>query len=132
MNRGRKPLPARLHALHGNPGKRALRRVSKEISPPLGLPPADWSADKQAIWNEIADMIPFNVAVEADRIVVEMLVRLVAQIRAEPDKLNPARAAQVRCYCSELALTPAARARFEIGADTKPKSKFDGLLRGEV
>jgi hypothetical protein len=60
-----------------------------------------------------------GAAAYAHRILVEMLVGLIAQVRGDRERLNAATAAQIRAYCSELAMTPAARVRLEAG---RPRS----------
>jgi len=44
-----------------------------------------------------------GAAAHAHRILVEMLVGLIAQVRGDRERLNAATAAQIRAYCSELA-----------------------------
>src|SRR4051794_6285031 len=129
MPRGRRPIPEKLHQLNGNPGKRPRRDVIEIVFGPLGEAPEHWQPEAKAIWAEITTEMPFEVATAADRIATEMLVRLVAQVRSDPEKLTPARAAQIRSYCNEFGMTPSARARLAIGSP-KPatKSKFEGLI----
>jgi hypothetical protein len=115
MQRGRKPTPTHLKVIMGNPGKRPFASGEPVVVEPLGNPPADWKPIAKALWHEIANQIPPDVATKADRISVEMLVRLVAKVREKPVELTPALAAQIRASCAEFGMTPSARTRLVTG-----------------
>lgn len=129
MQRGTKPKPTRLKALEGNPGRRPLPQNEPVVEEPLGSAPDNWPGVAKELWTEVAGEVPFGVASKADRIAFEILVRLIAKVRAAPDKLTPAMAAQIRSACAEFGMTPSSRSRLSIGLP-KPRSKFDGLLGG--
>jgi hypothetical protein len=115
MQRGRKPTPTHLKVIMGNPGKRPFGCGEPLVAEPLGNPPSDWKPIAKALWHEIAGQIPPEVAKKADRIAVEMLVRLVAKMREKPGELTPALAAQIRASCAEFGMTPSARTRLVPG-----------------
>lgn len=54
MTRGRKPKPAHLKLVEGNPGKRALKQEVQPDSGDLPEPPAFLSADAQAEWRRVS------------------------------------------------------------------------------
>jgi hypothetical protein len=109
--RGRKPTPTHLKVITGNPGRRPFGSGELAGAEPLGNPPADWLPKAKMLWHEVSGQIPPQVATKSDRISFEMLVRLVAKVREQPDELTPALAAQVRAACSEFGMTPSARSR---------------------
>jgi P27 family predicted phage terminase small subunit len=71
--RGRKPKPALLHVLHGNPNDRGAAKLADTLraeptAPPVGLDvPSDLSASQRSIWNEILDCAPAGVLGQIDR-----------------------------------------------------------------
>ncbi|MBX9759443.1 MAG: hypothetical protein K2Y29_11780 [Beijerinckiaceae bacterium] len=66
------------------------------------------------------------MAKQADRILVEVLARLIHMVRTDPTTLTAAVASQIRTCCAELGMSPSARSKLSITPPTK--SKFDGLL----
>lgn len=109
--RGRKPKPTALRLLNGNPGKRRLRREPSSV--PLAGPPDTLPEDLAEIWAEIAQAAPPSVLRRADALMVELLCRLLAQVRFHGDE-RAGTAAQVRACMSELGMTPSARARLAV------------------
>jgi hypothetical protein len=112
--------------IEGNPGHRPINLGGPHDQRPLGPPPKHWPLETKAVWDEVAAALMPGIAAKADRIVFEAFVRLVIKVRTVSD-LTPALAAQLRCYASEFAMTPAARARLSLGGTPAP-SKFDGLI----
>ena len=122
MKRGRKPTPSALKLLKGNPGRRPLPENEPKVAEPLGNAPADWPVKGKVLWHEIANTIPLGIATKADRIVFEILVRLVGEVRADFSAMTPALASQIRACASCFGLTPADRARLSV----PPPRKEDG------
>ena len=120
MKRGRKPTPTALKVLNGNPGHRPLPKNEPQVAEPLGDAPADWNPKGKILWHEIANIIPAGVATRADRIVFEVLVRLVAEVRADSSAMSPALASQIRACAGCFGLTPADRARLSVPPPRKP------------
>ena len=75
----------------------------------LGAPPAHLNAELAALWSEIAAGIPEGVAGRSDAHAFELLVRLVARIRA--GTFSSAEAAQSRMLLDNFGLSPLGRAR---------------------
>lgn len=114
---GRKPKPTFLKKITGNPGRRPLPENEPVVSEPLGCAPASWKADAKKVWAEIEKLIPFGVATKADRLLVEILARLILRVRTNPERLNPATASQIRACLCALGMTPADRAKFVVPPD---------------
>ncbi len=112
---GPKPKPTHLKVITGNPGKRPLNRFEPEIIEPLGSPPAGWQAGAKALWHEMVGCAPDGVLTKADRHQIEITVRLLAQIRAEPE-VTAALVSQFRACLSEMGMTPSARTRLSVAS----------------
>ena len=119
MKRGKKPTPTALKALKGNPGRRPLPENEPFASGDLGPPPDHWQAPGKALWYELRKMIPVGVATANDRGAFELLVALFVQLRASPEELSPAMAAQIRCALGVFGLTPADRSRLSVPPSTR-------------
>lgn len=124
MPRPRKP--TNLHRASGTlrKGRHAGRLHEPVVAEPLGGPPtkAGFHNEENALWQEIAEMIPPGVATRSDRLLVEILVRLIAKARKSPQDLTPAMASQIRAGLASLGMTPADRSRVETAL---PESRND-------
>jgi len=112
---GPKPKPTHLKVITGNPGKRRLNQHEPEIIEPLGSPPAGWQAGAKALWHEMVGCAPDGVLTKADRHLIEISVRLLAQIRADAE-VSAAHMSQFRACLSEMGMTPSARARLSVAS----------------
>src|SRR5215211_6255331 len=126
MKRGPRPTPRIIRVLTGNPGKRQLPD-ELPVQGELGGPPPSLSANERAVWHEVVSELIPGVARRADRVALEMLVRLVFTVRQDPTRLTPAMAAQIRAACGEFGMTPSARTRLS-SPPMQVDSKFAGLL----
>ena len=122
MKRGRKPTPSALKLLKGNPGRRPLPENEPQVAEPLGDPPADWPVKGKLLWHEIANLIPAGVATRADRVVFELLIRLLGMVRADVGAMTPALASQIRACAACFGMTPSDRSRLSV----PPSRKEDG------
>lgn len=126
MPRPRKP--TKLHLVQGT--LRATRHADRanepEIIEPLGGPPEGWPIDAKLLWAELADLIPPGVAGKNDRLVFELLCRLVGCMRVGTEGLTPALATQVRMACAVFGMTPADRSRVAASRppERNPFAKF--------
>jgi hypothetical protein len=111
MPRPRKPTALHLVENTLRPARHAERSHEPVVDGPLGGPPSDWKPAGKALWWEIANAIPAQVATRADRLIVELTCRLVVKMREDPEKFNSAMAGQLRCCLASLGMTPADRSR---------------------
>ncbi len=122
--RGRKRKPTALHVVGGTYRKdrHGDRLDNQAEAEPLGPCPSYFADNEiaRAVWAEVVDLLPAGTATRSDRIMVELAVRLVLQMRTQGG-FNAAIAAQLRCTLSELALSSASRARIMT-------SKVDSLV----
>ena len=111
MARPRKP--TKMHIVAGT--LRTTRHRDRENEPeviePLGGPPEGWPIAAKLMWAEIAGYVPADVARRADRVMLEVLIRLVAKMREGPEAMTPALAAQIRSTCAAFGMSPADRSR---------------------
>ena len=124
MIAGQRPKPASLRIIQGNPGKRPIN-ADEPQSAPLAGPPEAWPSEHKAIWFELLQAAPAHVLKQADRFLVELTVRLLAQIRANPE-VSPGLATQLRQCLAEMGLSPSARSRLAAPAPG-PHNPFEGL-----
>lgn len=158
MTRGRKPKPAHLKLVEGNPGKRALK---KEPQPARVLPdaPPFLTPDARGEWDRVStelyhlglltnvDVQPlaaycqaYGRWVAAEKAIAKMAERdtLTAGLMIKTTNGNAIQnplvgtsnkaASDMVRYASEFGLTPAARARLAIDPSQPQTSKFDGLF----
>jgi phage terminase, small subunit, putative, P27 family len=158
-NSGRRPQPAALRVLRGNPGK---RRIPVEAQPPavtsaFDVPPPELEGDKaaEAEWRRVAPMLrACKLVTEAERTVLLALcqewsryleahgkVRTLGMLVKTGDgipRINPylkiCDRALVLCHrlWVELGLTPGGRAKIAAlpGDTAREINKWDGLLAG--
>ena len=124
MIAGQRPKPANLRIIQGNPGKRPIN-ANEPQSAPLAGPPGSWPGEHKAIWAELLEAAPPHVLKQADRFLLELTVRLLAQIRASAE-VSPGIATQLRQCLAEMGLSPSARSRLSAPAP-EPHNPFEGL-----
>ncbi len=124
--RGTKPKPSHLKLLTGNPGKRPINDLEPEVIEPLGTAPAGWEPGAKALWHEMVGCAPEAVLTKADRHLMEIAVRLLAQIRSDAE-VKAATVAQFRACLGEMGMTPSARSRLFIGGQGGVANPFAAL-----
>jgi hypothetical protein len=108
---GRKPTATHLKVVTGNPGKRPLNKAEPAGAGDLGTPPKDWTADQKLLWWEVANSAPAGVLTGSDRLLVELAVRNLANIRAAGGEITAAQSAEMRRCLGEMGMTPSERSR---------------------
>jgi hypothetical protein len=124
--RGRKPTATHLKVVAGNPGKRPLNEFEPEAAGDLGGPPADWTPDQKLLWWEVANSAPRGVLTGSDRLLVELAVRNLANVRSAGTELTAAQSAEMRRCLGEMGMTPSERARLSAPAG-KSENPFADL-----
>ena len=111
MPRPRKPTS--LHVVQGTlrSSRHRDRQDEPEVIEPLGGPPEGWRIEAKLLWAELSNYVPAGVARKADRVMFEVLLRLVAKMREGPEAMTPALAAQIRTACACFGMSPADRSR---------------------
>lgn len=121
MVRGQRPKPAHLKLVTGNPGGRAIKAEPKSAD--LGPPPSWFTPAQAEVWHELITAAPDGVIKESDRVILELTVRLVIDVRTYPT-VQAAVATQLRQCLGELGMSPSARARLSVGGEKK-SNPFD-------
>ncbi len=120
MARQRKPTA--LHELEGTLNTTRHRDRGREpmAGGKLGAPPSSWKAPGRALWYELRAQIPEGVATSSDKAAFELLVLLLGHVRANPEELSPAMAAQLRSALAMFGLSPASRAALSVPSPRTP------------
>ena len=110
-------------AFQKNPKR--TRPVGPKSDKGLGEPPDYFPQAAATVWAEVQSIVPPNVLTSADRLIVELLCRLVAKFRS--DWLTAAEMSQMTWCCSHLGMTPVDRSKIQV---EKPQaaSPFDEFL----
>lgn len=120
--------PRELAALKGA-DKRNPQRYKKqtpEAEFPLGDVPARLGAEEKAAWFELETFALKGVLTGADRLVLELTARLVAQMRSESREFPAAKMGHLIGCLARLGLTPADRQKLgtEKPSEGNPFNEF--------
>lgn len=105
---GRPPLPSNVHALHGNPGKRARNAHEPE---PLHLqdltPPEHLTEEQAKIWNELAPKLRrAHLLTELDTYLLEMTCEAMATYRLSVARTAGGKELQKNAETGSVSLSP--------------------------
>lgn len=92
----------------------------------LGEPPAYCTVDVQLIWAEVQSIVPAGLLTSADRLVVELLCRIVAKLRE--GWITAAEMGQMTWCLSHLGMTPVDRSKVAV-PQQKEASPFDEFMQ---
>jgi hypothetical protein len=102
-----------------DPQRRRARANEPRVTGPVGDPPAFLDGAQRAVWCELCALAPWLVS--ADRICLEVAVRLLADLRTQGGLPAPL-LAQLMNALVRLGFTPADRSRIEA---PPPELEFD-------
>lgn len=130
--RGRKPTPAHLKVVTGNPGNRPFNPndPAENVTPDHDnglVPPRKLAKRKQEIWDRYIKPCPWLT--HLDETTALAWVELYYEFERKPGAMVASRIAQMRALASELGLNPSSRARLDSGGSGKgteadPSSKY--------
>lgn len=108
--------PTVLHEIKGSFNKNPKRRPKGEPRPKGGIGPAPkWMIDAEAeIWDELVGIVPPGVLTDADRWIVERVVKLMWIARYDEERFTGAKEGHFISYLSRMGLTPSDRAKISI------------------
>lgn len=116
MARPRKP--SNVLELNGafkrNPARGKARENEPVPNGEIGDPPDHMSANVAACWREIVGFARPGVLCRADRLIVEHAVRILATLRAEQWRGNPALLSRFEVVLGKLGMSPADRSKVSI------------------
>ena len=135
MTRGRKPKPAELRIVEGNPGRRPLP-VKDPSEQPLGTAPSELHEIERAAWRRVRRECPWLK--RADRMLVEMFCRswmqMVTADRRLVDAVNSGGdESEMRPLqrMLEQARTACLRMMAEMGATASSRARVKGFGDGD-
>jgi len=103
------------------------RREDAETAGEIGDPPADFSDGERTAWSEIVQNAPLRVLTIADRQIVEITSRLMAESRENWLDFTAAKIGRLEAMLGKLGMTPADRSRVSSGKDGNNRNAFADL-----
>jgi phage terminase small subunit len=112
--------PSALKAIQGTDKQNPERTNKNEPVPVRGIGPNHSSLDEYeaAIWDEVVGISYAGVLGEADRIALEMMCRLIAEMRLDFVEMTAAKITQLSQLLGRFGMTPSDRTKIVI-----PKGK---------
>jgi hypothetical protein len=101
------------------------REIGPKSDKALGTAPDHLSDAERVVWKEVIKNAPTGVLTSTDRVIVEVVVRLLTKFRA--DWLNGAELGQLCSGLARLGWTPADRSRVAGSGNSAPKNDFGDL-----
>jgi hypothetical protein len=108
-------------AYEANP-KRSRRDI--EAKGDIGRWAAAPRTDPAAVWAELVAQAPPGLLTSADRAAMEVAVRLVVELRTDPNKFSAARGSLLISLLGKLGCLPAARVSMALPPPKHPGSDF--------
>lgn len=108
--------PSALKAIQGTDTKNKTRLNQNEPVPVRGIGPAHKSLGEyeKEIWDEIVGISYKGVLGEADRLTLEMMCRLTAEMRTDYAEFTAAKLTQLSQLCGRFGMTPSDRTKIVI------------------
>ncbi|MGY6129116.1 hypothetical protein ACW9YV_27790 (plasmid) [Paraburkholderia strydomiana] len=120
--------PTNVLALRGAFDKNPNRaREDAETTGPIGEPPAYFTREEAAAWDEIVANAPVDVLRNSDRFILELASRLLAEQRVNWLDFPAARLARLEAMLGKMGLSPSDRAKVGGGGKKTPKNPFADL-----
>lgn len=115
-------------AFEKNPARGRARAGEPIPEGDIGNPPLAFSPAEKAAWAEIVDTSHAGVFCRADRIILELASRLLAEYRLAPLTFSDARLLRLNKLLSSFGMTPADRSRVTVaGASGGKPNRFAEL-----
>lgn len=120
--------PTALKRIQGTDRDHKSRQNPDEPTPARGIGPAHKALTKyeKEIWDEIVGISYKGVLGEADRIALEMMCRLVAEMRLDFVEMTAAKITQLSQLIGRFGMTPSDRTKIVVPKEQN-KNPFDGM-----
>lgn len=120
--------PTVLKELNGSAKKNPQRMNKNEPVPEFGIgePNKNLNEFEKLIWDEVVGISYAGVLGEADRIALEMMCRLIGEMRLNFEEMTAAKITQLSQLIGRFGMTPSDRAKIVIQGGEK-KNKFGAL-----
>ena len=120
--------PSALKAVQGTDKRNKTRMNPNEPTPVRGIGPSHSSLNEfeHAIWDEVVGISYRGVLGEADRIALEMMCRLIAEMRMNFEEMTAAKITQLSQLLGRFGMTPSDRTKIVIPKEQNI-NPFDGM-----
>lgn len=120
--------PTVLKEIQGSAKQHPGRLNKNEPLPVRGIGPAHKSLGEfeKEIWDEIVGISYAGVLGEADRLALEMMCRLTADMRLDYSEFSAAKMTQLSQLCGRFGMTPSDRTKIVIPKADK-KNTYEGM-----
>lgn len=124
---GRPAKPTAVLELVGAYKKNPQRKRKHEPKPAQGIGKfIEGPTDLSSIWDEVVAQTVPGVMTMSDRIALEMVCRLMAEIRIKPDEISVGKVTALCNLLGRFGLTPADRAKVSVPEEEK-EDEWDGF-----
>jgi len=125
---GAQKKPQALRELHGtaNRNKHRDNQEQPEVTRGIGPPSNRLTAEQKEIWDEIVGQMYAGVLAEGDRLALELLCRLVLEMRNNFEEMNASKITQLVGLLSRFGMTPSDRTKIIVPKkeESNPFAKF--------
>lgn len=120
--------PTALKQIEGTDKRNKTRMNPDEPTPSRGIGPSHDSLNEyeQEIWDEVVGISYRGVLGEADRIALEMMCRLIAEMRLDFAEMTAAKITQLSQLLGRFGMTPSDRTKIVIPKEQNT-NPFDGM-----
>lgn len=120
--------PSALKAVQGTDQKNKDRMNPNEPTPSRGIGPANKTLTgyEKEIWDEVVGISYAGVLGEADRIALEMMCRLIAEMRLDFVEMTAAKITQLSQLLGRFGMTPSDRTKIVVPKQ-KESNPFEGM-----
>ena len=120
--------PKALRELQGTIKDHPGRQNQNQPEPTRGIGPANSTLTEyeREIWDEVVGISYRGVLGEADRIALEMMCRLIAEMRLNFEEMTAAKITQLSTLLGRFGMTPSDRTKISIPQE-KNKNAFEGM-----
>ena len=120
--------PAALRELHGTANRNNHRDNLNQPEVKRGIGPATTmlSEYEQAIWDEVVGQMYAGVLGEADRIALEMMCRLIGEMRLNFEEMTAAKITQLSQLLGRFGMTPSDRTKIVVPKE-QDSNPFESL-----
>ena len=110
-------------SLNKHPERLAARANEPKPDPKFGNAPTHLTKAQKKVWKEVVDQIPDGVATKADRLVVEVVVRMTEKMRE--GTATSANYTTLMRGLSQLGMTPADRSKISVTPQESDATESD-------
>lgn len=126
---GRPPTPTHILELNGafknHPERKTARANEPKPTEKIGRPPSHLTLDQKLAWKELEAMVVPGLLTKTDRLVLEMIARLLVKLRDGTIKTQEV--SILTTLIGKLGMSPADRAKVSVVANSKTDDPFDFL-----